>query len=292
MKPWMQRLMLGLMWVCARLPLPWVRALGRLMGLTLHALARSRRRVARTNWRLCFPQQSDDEVARAVRQHFICFGQAWLDRGWLWGAPRHVVAQRVQLVGAVEALAGEAPVVVFGPHFVGLDAAWMALTLHLPRTCCGLYAPQNDKLIDHWMAVGRQRFGQPLVIAKDQGLKPLASAMRSGKPLYLLPDMDHGLGDAVWATFFGVPAATLTSLPRLAALGRARVVAVRAELTPQGYRVHVSPAWDDYPGTHLEADVQRMNHELQRMVLTQPEQYFWVHKRFKTRPAGQPSVYR
>lgn len=292
MKPWAQNAMLGLMTASAHLPLIASRGLGWLMGQVLHTLAGKRRRVAQTNWRQCFPDQPEPEVRRAVRRHFVLFAQAWLDRGWLWQAPREVVARRVRLVGALDALAGPEPVVVFGPHFVGMDAAWMALTVHLPRPCCGLYAPQNDQLIDAWMSAGRQRFGDPLVIPRDHGLKPLAKAMRQGLPLYLLPDMDHGIGDAVWATFFGVPAATLTSLPRLAALGRAQVVSVRAELVPGGYDVHVSPAWVDYPTGDVVADVQRMNHELEHLVRAQPEQYFWVHKRFKTRPSGEPPLYR
>jgi Kdo2-lipid IVA lauroyltransferase/acyltransferase len=291
MKPWAQRSMLALMAFASRLPLPAVRGMGWVMGHLLLWLVPKRRKVARVNLEHCFPHLSDKERAALLRQHFVSFAQAWLDRGWLWMAPEATVRQRVRLVGAVDELKGDAPTLVFGPHFVGLDAAWMALLLHVPRQCCGLYARQDDALIDAWMAKGRRRFGHPLVVPKEDGIKPLAKALRQGMPLYLLPDMDHHLRDSVWATFFGMSAATLTSLPRLAGLGKAKVVGLRAELTPSGYDVHVMPAWSDYPTADVQADVQRMNHELERMVQMAPAQYFWVHKRFKTRPEGEASLY-
>ena len=146
--------------------------------------------------------------------------------------------------------------------------------------------------MDGWIAQGRRRFGAPEVVSKYQGAKPVVAAIRAGKPLYLLPDMDQGMNDAVWATLFGQQAATLTSLPRMARLGRAQVLSVTSRITPSGYDVELHPVWSDYPGPDLQADVQRMNHELESLVATMPEQYYWVHKRFKTRPPGEPSVYR
>ena len=280
-----------LMAAVGHLPLPLVRGLGWALGKVLYVLARDRKHIARTNWRLCFPHDDEATRDRAVKAHFVAFAQALMDRGWLWHASRAVVSKRLRMTGRTDVLQGTEPVVVFAPHFVGLDAGWSALTVHLPRHCCGLYAPQSDAVVDDWMAQGRKRFGDPQVIAKWQGLKPLAAALRSGKPLYLLPDMDHNLKDSVWAPFFGHQVATLTSLPRFATLGRAKVVPVLVRMTPQGYDIEVLPPWDNYPTGDVNADVVRMNRELEKMIAVQPEQYYWVHKRFKTRPLGEPSVY-
>lgn len=278
--------------VLAWCPLPLLRGLGWCLGRLLHAVARRRVRIARTNWALCFPQQSEAEVARAVRQHLVYFAQAWLDRGWLWHRSAAVLAQRLTVTGDVQGYTqSPQPSVLFAPHFVGLDAGWIALTALLPRRCCTLYAPQLDPVVDEWVAQGRKRFGSPLVVAKTEGLKPLASALRAGLPLYLLPDMDHGLNDSVFVPFFGVPAATLTSLPRLARVGRAEVRAVWTRLTPNGYRIDIGPVWPRYPGDDLSADVAQMNLHLQSLIAQAPEQYFWVHKRFKTRPEGASAVY-
>lgn len=288
----LQRVNLGLLKLLGHLPLRWLRALGWLWGHVLYAAVVSRRRIALINWRLCFPAQPPAEQHRAVRAHFVAFAQAWLDRSWLWEAAPEVLASRLRLTGAVSALDGDAPTVLFAPHFVGLDAGWTALTLHVPRTFCTLYAPQKNKVMDGWIAQGRRRFGAPEVVSKYQGAKPVVAAIRAGKPLYLLPDMDQGMNDAVWATLFGQQAATLTSLPRMARLGRAQVLSVTSRITPSGYDVELHPVWSDYPGPDLQADVQRMNNELESLVATMPEQYYWVHKRFKTRPPGEPSVYR
>lgn len=281
----------GLMGLMARLPLRWVRGLGWALGQVLYCVVPQRRRVALANWAACFPELPQVQRQRAVRRHFVYFAQAWLDRGWLWGADAATVRQRLQLVGDVAALQGDAPTVLFAPHFVGMDAGWTALTAHLPRRFCGIYAHQDNVVVDRWMEQGRQRFGQPHIVAKREGLRPLVSALRAGEPLYVLPDMDHGLGDSVFAPFFGVPAATLTSLPRFAKLGRAQVVPVTARLTAAGYEVRIWPAWADYPTGDLLADVTLSNQRLEAMIRTMPEQYYWVHKRFKTRPPGQPSLY-
>lgn len=282
----------ALMGLMARWPLPVVRALGWCLGWVLYAVVAPRRRVAMVNWAACFPELSEAQRRCAVQRHFVYFAQAWLDRGWLWGADVTTVRQRLQLVGDVAALQGNTPTVLFAPHFVGMDAGWTALTAHLPRRFCGIYAHQDNVVVDRWMEQGRQRFGQPHIVAKNDGLKPLASALRAGEPLYVLPDMDHGLGDSVFAPFFGVPAATLTSLPRFAKLGRAQVVPVTARLTATGYEVRIWPAWANYPTGDVLADVTLSNQRLEAMIRTMPEQYYWVHKRFKTRPPGQPGLYQ
>ena len=283
--------MLGFMRALANLPLPWVRGLGWLLGQGLHLVATRRRRIARTNWALCFPASSERDTRRAVRRHFVFFAQAWMDRSWLWEARPELVRRRVHLTGELAALAGTAPTVLFAPHFVGMDAGWTGLTAHLDRRCCGIYAAQLNPDVDRWMAHGRQRFGKPHIVAMRQGLKPLVAALRAGEPLYLLPDMDYGARDSVFVPFFGVPAATITSLSRFARLADAQVVPIVTRLTPSGYEVMVMPPWQDYPTRDATADTAEMNRRLEAFIATMPEQYYWVHKRFKNRPPGEPGVY-
>ncbi|WP_372656375.1 lipid A biosynthesis acyltransferase [Hydrogenophaga sp.] len=288
---WGNRLGLAWMRLLARCPLPLVRGLGWIMGRVLHAVAARRRRIARINWALCFPEQTEAERQRAVRRHFVLFAQAWLDRSWIWEGREAVVRQRLKLVGDLDALSGDEPTVLFAPHFVGMDAGWTALTVHVQRRFCGIYARQLNAGVDHWMSAGRQRFGDPHIVAKSEGLKPLVAALRAGEPLYLLPDMDYGPRDSVFVPFFGVNTATVPSLSRFARMGRARVVAVVSRLTPQGYEVEIRSPWSGFPSDDATADTAAMNRALETMIATMPEQYYWVHKRFKTRPAGEASVY-
>jgi KDO2-lipid IV(A) lauroyltransferase len=226
-----------------------------------------------------------------ARQTFIHFAQAWLDRGWLWHGPDDLVRPRLTLTGALDALQGREPVVIFAPHFVGLDAGWTALTQQLPRHFQTIYTPQSNHVLDDWILAGRQRFGQARLLLREDGVKPLVAALRQGDLLYLLPDMSFGLSESVFVPFYGISAATVPSLSRFARLGRAQVVPVITRLTPQGYEVEVQPAWKDFPTDDALADTARMNLQLQTYIDAMPDQYYWVHKRFKTQPPGQTSPY-
>ena len=280
-------MMRGLAW----LPLAWLRGLGCLLGLFLYAVAAPRRRVARINLGLCFPDLSPTALRVLTRRSFVRFAQAWLDRAWLWHGAPAVVRQRLHLTGDLEPFDGTAPLVVFAPHFVGLDAGWTALTQQLPRRFTTIYTRAAQSGLDAWIQAGRQRFGGARLFARIDAVKPVLAALRAGEPLYLLPDMNFDVIDSVFVPFFGVPAATLPSLSRFARLGRARVVPVLTRMTSDGYEVKVLPAWTDIPTDDLVADTARMNQRLAGYITAMPEQYYWVHKRFKDRPPGMPSVY-
>lgn len=282
---------IAVMHLLARLPLAWVRALGWLLGSVLYGLAVPRRRVAQTNLRLCFPDQSGRQIRVLTRRTFVHFAQAWLDRGWLWHGAPALVRRRLSLSGAVNELQGDAPVVIFAPHFVGLDAGWTALTQQLPRHFTTIYTNQANKVVDAWVLAGRQRFGSVRLFGRVDGVKTIVAALRAGDPLYLLPDMNFGVEDSVFVPFYGVSAATVPSLSRFAKLGRAKVVPVVTRMTPQGYEVQVMPAWPGFPSDDVVADTALMNQRLQSYIDTMPDQYFWVHKRFKDRPPGAPAVY-
>lgn len=299
MKParqWLGRLVtrtgIGLMQVLAVFPLPLARALGVALGWALYGLVGARRRVVQANLRLCFPSLSEAERRQLTRQTFVYFAQAWLDRAWLWHAPQAWVQQRMRLTGAVHELAGNEPTVIFLPHFVGLDAAWAAAALYSPRQSTTIYTDQSNKLVDRWILRGRQRFGHLRLFGRADGVKPIVTALREGQPLYLLPDMDFGPDDSVFVPFYGLPTATVPSLSRFARLGRAKVVPLVPRLTPWGYEVEVLPAWTHFPSADPVADTAFMNAQLQAYIDTMPAQYYWVHKRFKTRPEGEPSLYQ
>ncbi len=280
-----------LMRILARLPLAWVRALGWALGRVLYLLILPRRRVVLTNLRVCFPDWTPAHRQQVARQTFVHFAQAWLDRGWLWHGTEAVIHERLQMVGAVDALHGSEPIVIFSPHFVGLDAGWTALTLALNRHFATIYSHQSNRYVDDWVLAGRRRFGAPELFDRFAGPKPVVNALRRGSLLYLLPDMNYGLQESVFVPFFGVPAATVTSLTRLARLGRARVVPVVTRMTPAGYEVQVLPAWTDVPGRDVTQDTLLMNQRLEGYIRPMPEQYYWVHKRFKDQPEGAPPVY-
>jgi len=273
------------------LPLPWLRALGAGLGALLLVVIPSRRRVVQTNLRVCFPHMSDVERDALTRETFTYFAQAWLDRSWLWHRNAACIKARVQLTGDVAALSDDVPTVLFAPHFMGLDVGWTALTLNLPLHFTTIFTPQSNATVDAWVAQGRQRFGQVQLFRREDGVKPIVSALRQHALLYLLPDMNFGPSESIFVPFYGEQAATVPSLSRFAKLGRARVMPIITRMTESGYEVVVHPAWTDFPTDNAEADTATMNQRLEAFINTMPAQYFWVHKRFKTRPAGAPELY-
>jgi len=205
----LSHLIIALMRTAGRLPLPWVRALGWLLGWLLYALVAARRHVVQTNLRLCFAHLPAAQLRTLTRQVFVHFAQSWLDRGWLWHGQPEVVRQRLHVCGAVDELAGHDPVVIFAPHFVGLDAGWTALTQQLPRHFTTIYTDQANKVMDAWILAGRQRFGSAQLFGRTDGVQSIVTALRTGHPLYLLPDMNFGPHESVFVPFYGVAAATV-----------------------------------------------------------------------------------
>jgi len=279
----------------AHVPLPLIRGFGKALGPVLHALAAPRRRVVDANLALCFPEKSAAERRRIARETFVYVAQSWLDRSWLWHAPERVVASRLKVVGAAseidEIANGKEPMILFAPHFYGLDAAATALTMHTARPSTTIYTTQRDPLIDEWISEGRKRFGNVITLNRVDGIKPIIAGLRKGGLLYLLPDMDFGRDQTVFVPFYGVQAATVPSLSRFARLGRAKVVPIVSKLVKGGYEIQVLPAWQNFPTDDVIADTTLMNERLQGYIDTMPSQYYWVHRRFKTRPEGEASVY-
>jgi len=288
----MVRFGLFLIWLLHFLPLPLLALVGRGLGLLLYAFGRERRRVARINLRLCFPEMGDDGREALIRRHFQAFGRSLLERGLAWWASPARLRRLVRVAGAghLDALAGR-PAILLAPHFVGLDMGWTRLTVE--GRLASMYSNQKNPHFNRRMLEGRSRFNAPVLVSRQEGLRPLLRALKDGLPFYYLPDMDYGPRDAVFAPFFNVPAATITGLPRLAALAGAAVVPCVTRLLPwgRGYEVRFYPAWDAYPTPDVEADVRRMNAFIEQRVKEMPEQYFWLHKRFKTRPEGEAKPY-
>lgn len=289
------RLGIGFMRVIAPLPLPLVRGFGAFLGRILHTVAVPRRRVVDTNLAVCFPHKSEAERRAIARQTFVYVAQSWLDRSWLWHAPEKVVASRLKVVGAAaeirEIADGHEPMILFAPHFYGLDAAATALTMHTARPSATIYTTQRDPMVDAWIREGRTRFGDVAALNRVDGIKPVLQGLRKGGLLYLLPDMDFGRDQTIFVPFYGVQAATVPSLSRFARLGKAKVVPVVSKLTPGGYEIEVMPQWQNFPTDDVEADTALMNTRLQGYIDTMPSQYYWVHRRFKTRPEGEPKIY-
>ena len=179
------------------------------------------------------------------------------------------------------------------PHFLALDVAGTATQLFQGRTVGSIYQAQSNPDFDAAIKAGRLRFGNAVIFPRSDSAKPLMRAVKAGNAFFNLPDMDFGAKDAAFVPFFGVPAATLLAPSRMARALNMVVQPVVAEFLPggQGYRVRFLEPWTDFPTADAEADTLRMNRWIESEIRRLPAQYLWVHKRFKTRPEGEPSVY-
>jgi Kdo2-lipid IVA lauroyltransferase/acyltransferase len=280
-----------LLWLVHFLPLRWIGAIGSGLGSVLYRFGRGR--VTRINLKLCFPEMSDAEIHRLALRHFRMLGRNAVELSvMVFGSEKQLLAltRHEGLEHLHAAAAGGHPVIALAPHFIGLNMGGIRVAYEYPGTA-SVYSKQKNPVLDKVFLRARTRFGNPHLVSRQEGLRSIVRAIRSGKPFYFLPDMDFGRRDSIFVPFFGVQTATITALPRLAQLTGARVVPVITRQEGDHYVARFYPAWEGYPTGDVAADVRRMNAFIEDRVREMPEQYFWAHKRFKTRPEGEPNPY-
>jgi Kdo2-lipid IVA lauroyltransferase/acyltransferase len=289
----MTRLLIGFLWLLHFLPLGAIAAFGNTVGRLLFWLLRERRHVTRVNLQKCFPQMPPQERERLARAHFRAFTRSIVEHSLLWWAPEERIRRLIRVEGLEHLVAPRAePVILFVPHFVGLDASGTRLALE--RNAVTIYSTQKNALFNELFAHGRGRFGDQRQLSRQDGVRAaIRSMVREKRPFFYLPDQDYGPRDALFVPFFGVPAATVPGLSRIARLAGAKVLPVVTQMLPggEGYVVRIDPPWEDFPTADATADTLRMNRFIEQAVLGMPEQYLWMHKRFKTRPEGEAGFY-
>lgn len=292
----MSRIIFGLMWLLRFFPYAVISVIGNATGAVVYRLIPERRRVTRINLEKCFPAMSGAQREALARAHFRAFARSFVDRALLWWAPRARIERLVRIEGlehlhAAIGKPGGTPVILFAPHFVGLDAGFTRLSCEIGMV--SMYANQKEPKFGELLKLGRSRFGDQQLVSRQEGIRATLAAMRAGRPFYYLPDQDYGPRDTMFVPFFGVPAATVPGLSRIAGVAGARVLPCVTRLLPggAGYLLRIEPPWDNFPTADAAADTRRMNQYIERAVLEMPEQYFWMHKRFKTRPEGEARFY-
>lgn len=284
-------LVVALLRAFAVIPYSLVARLGSALGGALYAIPSRRKHIVLVNLRLCFPGKTEQEYDALAKLHFRQVVRSYLERGVQWFGSEKTIRQIVQIDSRIDLEDRNAPPTIFmGFHFVGIEVGCMLYSMQLP--VAALYTRMSNKRMCGLASRQRGRFGAEM-IERGTSARKVLQILRSGKPVMLAADMDHGVDNSVFVPFFGVQACTLTSVSRLARLGRARVVPFVTEVLPdfKGYKLTIFEPLADFPSDNDETDARRMNAFLEAQIMRFPEQYYWVHRRFKSRPPGVPAAY-
>jgi KDO2-lipid IV(A) lauroyltransferase len=290
---WPTWLALGAVRLIVCLPIAWQLALGEGLGRLAGHLARGRRHIITTNLRLCFPAMGEAERERLCDQHFAALGRGLFETALAWFASDARLAPHLEVAGREHLDAARAT----GQGFLLLTGHFSTLEIGARIVCStagqpfhAMYRPYANAVMDFFMHRWREeRSGLPALPRDD--LRRLVRALRDGRAIWYAPDQTLDDRMSIYAPFFGVPTHSLTATSRLARMGRARVLPYVPERTEHGWRVTFFPMLEDFPSDDEVADATRVNRALEAAVALAMPEYFWVHRRFKRRPPGEPKVY-
>jgi KDO2-lipid IV(A) lauroyltransferase len=290
---WLYWLVILLLWLISLLPFRLTAFLGRGLGYFLYLIAGRRAHIVRTNLGLCFPELDSEQLGQLMRLHFEALGQSVLTIGINLFASQRRIQKLVTMRNRRyfdDALAAGKPIILLAPHFVAMEIAGLALAPE--RHMLSMYQTIRNPLIDTLIRRSRSRFGG-IMIERSTDMRKVIKLIRGGSPFYYLPDQDPGSSDKVFAPFFGIQTAVTPGLSRFARLSEAVVIPCFTKMLPHGagYEVIFLPPLEEFPTNDAVEDARRMNEVIEQGIREMPEQYFWVHRRFKSRPEGEESLY-
>jgi KDO2-lipid IV(A) lauroyltransferase len=283
---------IGLMWSLTRLPYSWQIGIGHVIGSLLYRLAKRRRHIARVNLSLCFPELDKSQLELLLKQHFSSLGIGLMETAMTWWMPSNRLKNLVKVEGLenlYQALDRKKGVILLSGHFTTLEIGGRLLSLYTPFHA--MYREHKNPVIESVMRDGRARSCGNVIDRRD--LRAVLRALQQNNPIWYAPDQDYGIRHGIFVPFFGIPAATTTATSRIAAKSGAAVVPFFQVRLPRGrgYQLTLSPALENFPSGDAEADTRRVNKLFEQRIKENPSQYIWVHRRFKTRPAGEVSLY-
>jgi Kdo2-lipid IVA lauroyltransferase/acyltransferase len=277
----------------AMLPFKVLMAIGRGLGAVIERYPSPRRKVAATNIALCFPELDAKAQARLVDAHLRDIGLMLIEfaLGWM-GSDRAIANIPVQFEGLEHLQAAHAEgrgVLLVGGHFSHLELCARLVSQRI--RIAGMYRRMDNPVFE-WTVL-RARLGYALAMFDKDDIRGTVKYLRGGGTLWYAPDQDMRSKDNVFVPFFGVPAATITATHHLARMSHAVVIPFFHRRLPgsQGYVLRLGAPLENLPSADADADTLRVNQSIEQMVREAPEQYLWVHKRFKTRPDGYPQIY-
>ena len=291
---WLLWLGLGVLWLVVQLPYKVQLCIGRMLGAVMYRIAGDRRRIAARNLELCFPEKTAAERERLLKENFASTGIAFFEMAmsWWWSKPRLAKLAHVEGLEYLEQAQREGKgVILMAFHFTTLEIG--AALLGQQHTIDGMYREHNNALFDFIQRRGRERHNADSLAVERDDVRGMLKLLRSGRAIWYAPDQDYGAKQSIFVPLFGIPAATVTATSKFAKLGKAKVVPFTQQRLADGsgYKLVIHAPLSDFPGESDEADCLRINQWVERAIRECPEQYLWAHRRFKTRPPGEPKLY-
>jgi KDO2-lipid IV(A) lauroyltransferase len=289
---WPTWALLGFIYGAAQLPPSWQLALGSGFGRLLRLVKKRQERIARRNIELCFRDLSTAERNNLLARHFEAVGMSFIEMGIGWFTPIEALLARVDIYGREHlerALEEGHGVLLVGGHFTALEVGFAVLEALTPRVST-MYRTQRNAMMDVMIRRGRHRFAKHQ-IPRDN-VRALLRTLRDGYAVGYLPDQTYLGNQSELVPFFGEPAVTNTATSKLAAISGAVVMPYFFRRLPAGrYRVDIGPPFADFPSESPARDAQRLFGALEDYIRLAPEQYLWLYKKFKGRPAPLPDPY-
>jgi len=290
---WLTWFGLGVLWLLVQLPYPLLMRLGAAAGKRSRHFLKRRERIARRNIELCFPQLTEEEREVLIADNFKSLGMALAETGIAWFWPDARVRRYFQVVGLQNlknAQKNHRGVMVIGVHFMSLELCVRITGLCQPMMA--MYRPHNNQAMEWVQTKGRMRSNKAMIDRRD--LRGMVQALKQGEAVGFAPDHDYGPKGSVFAPFFAVEKAATTNgtfvLSRLAKPAMLTIVLIR-NADRSGYQLIIQPELQDYPYEDEAAAAAYMNKVIEKEILRAPEQYLWLHRRFKTRPPCEASPY-
>jgi KDO2-lipid IV(A) lauroyltransferase len=290
----MNYVLLGVLYLLRSLPISVNHWVGDLLGTLASKLPIERKKVVDINLKLCFPELSDQQRQLLALEHWKLFGRSITERGYLWLGSKEQIRKLVHVESEVDLTDGQ-PRMFFSMHLLGIEAGLIGASLYAsdvgiqhPIT---LYIKMKNDFFDVKIKSWRERFGAQMMLRQNG--RALIRAIKSLQAVIISPDMDLGLQDSIFVPFFGVPTCTVTSISRFAHLTQAQVCPMVTTLNPDGksYTCRIGKPLENFPTNNEAQDTERLNQFFEAQIKPRPQEYYWVHKRFKNRPEGQARYY-
>ncbi len=277
-----------LRWMVPRLPIGFWRGLGALLGQLAWALQPARRRVTRTNIDACFPDLSPADHRRLVRKVFRETGTGLAECLLAWHGRSSQWANRYEIEGLSHLLETPGAQLLLMAHYPTTELVCRIVNETLPKPAAMVVRKQPSATREAWIDAGRNAYALKTIEKKN--LRAMFRVLREGGRLMYGPDQNFSY-QHVFVPFFGIPAATLTATAMLAGRTGATVVPIWGYRDGGRYRIVVDPPWQGFPSGDEAADARRVNAWMEEKIRAAPAQYHWTHRRFRTRPPGEPPFY-